>query len=62
MNKYKTLPLGALCATIAALALSACGSDFQQPQAASSPSPEFVRHKSPDFTTHKLGKSPDYIP
>ena len=20
------------------------------------------RHKSPDFTTHKLGKSPDYIP
>lgn len=45
MNKYKTLPLGALCATIAALATN-----------------EFVRHKSPDFTTHKLGKSPDYIP
>ena len=26
---------------IAALALSACGSDFQQPQAASVPSPEY---------------------
>ena len=23
---------------------------------------EFVRHKSPYFTTHKLRKSPDYIP